>query len=80
MIERLNAVQDRFEFREVTVVVPLGVWDREEGQRYLHAPRFAERIKDKVDALGVQYLACITNWWMRDDEWLNVFGWWSADA
>ena len=79
VIERLNAVQDRFEFREVTVVVPLGVWERQEGQRYLHAPRFAERIKDKVDALGVQYLACITNWWMRDDEWLNVFGWWSAD-
>jgi hypothetical protein len=79
VIERLNAVQDRFEFREVTVVVPLGVWDRQEGQRYLHAPRFAERIEEKADALGVQYLACITNWWMRDNEWLNVFGWWSGD-
>jgi hypothetical protein len=78
VIERLNAAQDRFEFREVDVVVPLGVWDRQDGQRYLHAPRFAERIKQKVDALGVQYLACITNWWMRDDKWLNVFGWWSA--
>ena len=48
MLDRFNAVQDRFEFREVTVVVPLGVWDREEGRRYLNAPRFAERIKDKV--------------------------------
>jgi hypothetical protein len=79
VIERLNAAQQHFEFREVNVVVPLGVWDREDGQRYLHAPRFAERIQEKVDALGVQYLACITNWWMRDDEWLNVFGWWSGD-
>jgi hypothetical protein len=79
VIARLNAVQDRFEFREVTVVVPLGVWDRQEGQRYLHAPRFAERIKEKVNALGVRYLACITNWWMRDDKSLNVFGWWSAE-
>jgi len=26
--------------------------------------------------LGVEVLACVTRHWMRDDNWLNLYGWW----
>jgi hypothetical protein len=29
--------------------------------------------------LGVDVLACVTRHWMRDDGWLNIYGWWPAD-
>jgi hypothetical protein len=67
ILDHFNEVQEQFFFREVKVVVPLGVWDRVDGKRFLNAVRFVERIKDKVTALGVDYLACVTNWWLRDD-------------
>lgn len=77
VLQRLNDVQKEFEFREVRVVAPLGVWDRLGDQRYLNAPRLADRIKGRVGELGVNYLACITNGWMHDDETKNLYGWWS---
>lgn len=79
VLSRLDDVQDRFAFREVEVSVPLGVWVREEGRSYLHAERFAEKLRDKPRSLGVDFLGCVTNWWMRDDESLNIYGWWSGD-
>ena len=78
MLDRFNEVQERFFFREVKVVVPLGVWDRVEGKRYLNVHRFAQRIKDKASALGVDYLACLTNWWLRQEENDAPFGFWAA--
>jgi hypothetical protein len=65
ILDRFNQVQEQFFFREVKVVVPLGVWDRVDGKRHLNANRFVERIRDKVTALGVDYLACVTNSWLR---------------
>jgi hypothetical protein len=79
VLKRLNDVQDRFAFREVEVSAPLGVWVREEGRSYLYAERFAEKLKDKPRSLGVDFLGCITNWWMRDDKSVNIYGWWSGD-
>ena len=29
--------------------------------------------------LGVEVLACVTRQWLRDDNWLNLFGWWPAN-
>ena len=26
--------------------------------------------------LGVEVLACMTRHWMRNDDWLNLYGWW----
>lgn len=80
IIGRLNAVQDQFEFRQVEVTAPMGVWDRHEGETYLHAKRFATKLQDKPRALGVDFLGCITNWWMRDNDTLNLYGWWSGKA
>jgi CHAT domain len=74
MLDRFNEVQERFLFREVKIVVPLGVWDRVDGRRYLNASRFMDRIKDKVSALGVDHLVCITNWWMRAEGMVEPFG------
>ncbi len=79
VLGHLNEVQDRFAFREVEVTSPLGVWVREEGRSYLYAELFAEKLKDKPRSLGVDFLGCITNWWMRDDKSVNIYGWWSGD-
>ena len=29
--------------------------------------------------LRVNLLACVTRHWLRDAEWLNLYGWWPAD-
>ena len=79
VLRHLNDVQDRFALREVEVSAPLGVWVREEGKSYLYAERFAEKLRDKPRSLGVDFLGCITNWWMRDDKNVNIYGWWSGD-
>jgi hypothetical protein len=55
------------------------VWVREDGRSYLHAERLAEKLRDEPRSLGVDFLACVTNWWMRDDESLSIYGWWSGD-
>lgn len=80
-LNRLNGVQSRFNFRLVEVNTPMGVWQRQvdEKKTYLHAERFADKLKAKPKALGVDYLGCITNWWMCDDETLNIYGWWSGE-
>jgi hypothetical protein len=81
ILTRLNDVQSRFQFRLVDINTPMGVWENnaEENQTYLYAERFAEKLKDKPKALGVDLLGCITNWWMRDKETLGIYGWWSND-
>jgi hypothetical protein len=28
--------------------------------------------------LGVNVLACVTRHWLRDDDLLNIYGWWPA--
>jgi hypothetical protein len=79
ILDRFNEVQERFAFREVKIAVPLGVWDRIDGQRRLNARRFANRITDKVAALGLDYLACVTNWWLREDGYEGEYTVWTAD-
>ncbi len=82
MLARLNAVQRRFEFRVVDVVTPMGVWQRDEteGKTYLIAERVADKLKDRPKALGVDLLSCVTNWWMREENIANIYGWRSGDA
>ena len=80
-LAHLNAVQDRFVFESVEIVAPLGAWefDAGSGRTYLHADRFANKLHDKPRELGVDFLACVTNRLMRDDEFLNIYNWWSAN-
>ena len=82
ILARLNAVQSRFVFRLVDVNTPMGVWeyDAEENMTCLYAEHFAEKLRDRPKALGVDLLGCITNWWMRDDEATGIYGWWSGES
>ncbi len=82
IIAHLNSVQERIVFRRVDVNTPMGVWvrDPEENITYLSAERFTQKLKDKPKALGVDLLACITNWWMRDKDTLKIYGWWTDTA
>ena len=76
-IEAMNRAQKVFGFELADLSVPLGVWDyeEEEGTAYLWAERLARRLQRMPMELGVDVLACLTRQWMRDDEWLNLYGW-----
>jgi|GEM_PF-630940 len=79
ILERINSAQDRFRFRLVEVTTPLGVWQRHEGTTFLHAERMAAKLRHKPRELGVDILACITHWWMCDEDTLHLYNWWSGD-
>jgi hypothetical protein len=80
-VDVMNRVQSVFEFELVDLSVPLGVWDldSEKGKPYLWAERLADRLQRMPMELGVEILACVTRHWLRDDDWLNLYGWWPAD-
>jgi hypothetical protein len=77
-IEAMNRVQGVFGFELVELSVPLGVWDLDttKGTPYLWAEHLAGRLQRMPMELGVEVLACVTRQWMRDDDWLNLYGWW----
>jgi hypothetical protein len=77
----MNKGQEVFGFELVDLSVPFGVWDlnESEGVSYLWAERLADRLQRMPMELGVEVLACVTRHWMRDDEWLNLYGWWPTD-
>ena len=77
-VDAMNRAQVVFGFELVDLSVPLGVWDleSEKGKPYLWAERLADRFQRMPMELGVEVLACVTRHWMRDDNWLNLYGWW----
>jgi len=80
-LARMNAAQQVFGFELVDMSAPLDIWDldKTEGVPYLHAERLARRLQNKTVELRVDLLTCVTRHWLRDDEWLNLYGWWPAD-
>jgi hypothetical protein len=80
-LNEMNQAQSEFGFELADLSVPLGVWEfnAEEGKSYLWAERLANRLNRMPMELGVEVLACVTRQWMRDDGWLNLYGWWPAD-
>jgi len=80
-ITRMNEVQTTFGFELVDMSVPLDVWDltSDKGTSYLWAERLAKRLQSKTVELRVNLLACVTRHWLRDDHWLNLYGWWPDD-
>lgn len=87
ILQRMNAVQNYFEFRPVQVSVPLDVWRRERDassgreRTFLVANELAEQLRGEVGRLGVDYLACVTNWWVSESAGgdQNLLGWWSDE-
>jgi CHAT domain len=79
-VAAMNRVQSVFGFELVDLSVPLGVWDLDSDKttRYLWAERLADRLQRMPMELGVDVLACGTRHWMRDNNWLNLYGWWPA--
>lgn len=80
-LEAMNSAQEVFGFDLVDLSVPLGVWDINEGEKvsYLWAERLADRLQRMPMELGAEVMACVTRHWMRDDNWLNLYGWWPTD-
>ena len=80
-LEAMNSGQDVFGFELVDLSVPLGVWDINEGEKvsYLWAERLADRLQRMPMELGAEVMACVTRHWMRDDNWLNLYGWWPTN-
>ena len=77
-LQGMNAAQSTFGFELTDLSVPLGVreFDKTEGETYLRADKLAHRLQSMPMELGVDILACVTSHYMRDDEWLNLYGWW----
>jgi len=80
-LETMNSAQSVFGFELAKLSVPLGVWDvdSDPDHAYLWAEHLAERLQRMPMELGVEVLACVTRQWLRDDNWLNLFGWWPAN-
>lgn len=74
---RLTVVQDRYLFKTVSFVAPLGTWQREksEDMAYLNAPQVARRLHEKPKELGLQRLVAITSFPVRDEETLDLYIW-----
>jgi CHAT domain len=81
-LQAMNAAQPVFGFELADMSVPLDVWDlnRTEHTNFLWAEHVAHRLQGQAAALGADVLACITRHWLRDDDWLYLYGWWPDDA
>jgi hypothetical protein len=77
----MNQSQSVFGFDLVDMSVPLDVWDlnRSEGTNFLWAERVARRLQGKPAELGADILVCVTRHWLRDNDWLYLYGWWPED-
>ena len=78
-IDTLNAVQAVFGFELARISAPLDIWDlnpQGEGQTYLWAERVAARLKTTAAELNADVVFCVTRHWLRNDDWMNLYGWW----
>ena len=77
-LQAMNNAQVIFGFELVDMSLPLDVWDLESDPKihYLQAEQLARRLRNKTVELHVDVLACVTRHWLRDDNWLNLYGWW----
>lgn len=77
---RMNQAQEHFGFERVNLSAPIDAWDLEskagDGTPYLWAERLAHRLGRVPLELHVNALACITRHWLRDNDYLNIYGWW----
>ncbi len=78
-LDHLDAVQNRYGFELLTnEAPPIGTWQLEssESEPYIHAEAMEKRLLPRVAELGLDYLFCLTQHWLRDDHTLNLYGWW----
>ena len=77
-LDVLNGAQSAFDFRVEELSAPMDAWDVDpaEGQRFLWAEKAARRLQATAASLDTDLLVCITRHWLRDDDWLYLYGWW----
>ncbi len=84
LLEEMNAAQSKFGFQVVYVTAPLGAiattMDEGTATRYLNAEEVSRRLRNQPTELGVDYLCCITDQYMMDSQWYNLYGWWDYAA
>ena len=83
-LDSMNRSQSVFGFELVTLSAPIDAWDLEQnkspdGTPYLWAEKLARRLTRIPSEFNVNILACITRHWLRDDETLNLYGWWPGN-
>lgn len=85
-LEKINNAQSRFRFQLVDTSAPIGTWrevkaDHAQGELQLDAHNAARKLRGKTAELGVDYLVCITNRRIFDDEVSGLFQWaWDEGA
>jgi len=74
---RLTDVQDKYLFKAVSFVAPLGTWQRQktEDAAYLNAPQVARRLHEKPKELGLQRLVAITSFPVCDEKTTDLYVW-----
>jgi hypothetical protein len=78
-LARMTQAQDRYGFALADLSAPVDAWDLEnkvEGTPYLWAEKLAHRLGRMPLDLDVDMLACVTRHWMRDNDTLDIYGWW----
>jgi hypothetical protein len=61
-LSRMNLVQSRFGFEVVDISAPIGTWQRRKGGTLqLQANVTAQRLRTRLQELGVEFLICITD-------------------
>lgn len=79
-LARMNEAQTVFGFELADGSMPLDVWDVEaqnpDGTPYLWAEKLAARMSRMALEVRADVLVFITRHWLRDNETLNLFGWW----
>jgi len=77
-IDALNGAQTVFGFRLEGLSAPMDAWDLDaaEGEKFLWAEKAARRLQATAASLNADLLVCVTRHWLRDDEWLYLYGWW----
>lgn len=79
-LEGMNSAQSVFGFELVDLSAPIDMWDldnrADNRAPYLWAEKLARRLERATVELRVNLLACVTRHWLRDDDYLNLYGWW----
>jgi hypothetical protein len=85
-LARMNLAQSRFGFEVVDISAPIGSWQRQKGGTLqLQANVTAERLRTRLQELGVEFLICITDRMIayKDEdgtEHWNYSTWWPVRA
>jgi hypothetical protein len=83
-LARMDRAQRVFGFERTDLSAPVDAWDLEhesdDGRPALWAEKLAHRFGRTPMELGVDLLIGITRHALRDDEWLNLHGWWPDEG